>query len=83
MSTLKYAWITQLVLKSKYKEKIDHTPTRDNSLAVLRKINTKETELDRKKKDLSSVEWFIFDKSKQTTQLLLEQSLDYLLLNLF
>ena len=82
MSTLKYAWITQLVLKSKYKEKIDHTPTRDNSLAVLRKINTKETELDRKK-DLFSVEWFIFDKSKQTTQLLLEQSLDYLLLNLF
>lgn len=49
MSTLKYAWITQLVLKSKYKEKIDHTPTRDNSLAVLRKINTKETELDGKK----------------------------------
>ena len=82
MSTLKYAWITQLVLKSKYKEKIDHTPTRDNSLAVLRKINTKETELDRKK-DLSSVEWFIFDKSKQTTQLRLEQSLDYLILNLF
>ena len=82
MSTLKYAWITQLVLKSKYKEKIDHTPTRDNSLAVLRKINTKETELDRKK-DLFSVEWFIFDKSKQTTQLLLEQSLDYLILNLF
>ena len=71
-----------MVLKSKYKEKIDHTPTRDNSLAVLRKINTKETELDRKK-DLSSVEWFIFDKSKQTTQLRLEQSLDYLILNLF
>ena len=71
-----------MVPKSKYKEKIDHTPTRENSLAVLRKINTKETELDRKK-DLFSVEWFIFDKSKQTTQLLLEQSLDYLLLNLF
>lgn len=60
---LKYVWIIQLVFKSKYKEKIDYILIRDNSLVVLRKINMKEIELDRKK-DFFFVEWFIFDKFK-------------------
>lgn len=46
-----------------YKERIDYILIRDNSLVVLRKINMKEIELDRKK-DFFFVEWFIFDKFK-------------------